>query len=153
MFHWIYWIQWPKYLSSKHKVRTCNLFCNRPWRYHRTNKIHVKSSHVSVIYQFHGTQVEFFLNGVELLLNSANSGNLLNYWGMNWAQIKHPVSRGLRVLLAGSSPFTVILFLTLNSVKHLGKTPLCSLSKVEVPIRPVVDTNCNESWSIEFGSR
>ena len=39
--------------------------------------------------------MEFFINGAELLLNSvnsANSGNLINHWSMNWAQFKDPVS-------------------------------------------------------------
>ena len=63
-------------------------------------------------------RLEFFLNGAELSLNSANSGNLLNHWSMNWAQFKDPVSYmclagtvvaywSLTQEVAGSSPFTV----------------------------------------------
>ena len=36
----------------------------------------------------------FFLNGAEISFNSvisANSGNLINHWSMNWAQFKDPV--------------------------------------------------------------
>ena len=36
--------------------------------------------------------LEFFRNRAELSLNSANSGNLINHWSMNWAQFKDPVS-------------------------------------------------------------
>ena len=45
---------------------------------------------------------EFFLNGAEFSLssvNSANSGNLINHWSMNWAKFKDPVSH---VCLAGA---------------------------------------------------
>ena len=56
--------------------------------------------------------MEFFLNGAELSLNSANSS-------MNWAQLKDPVSHmclvgvlvpswSLTQEVAGSSPFTVM---------------------------------------------
>ena len=36
--------------------------------------------------------LEFFPNGVELSLNSANSGNLINHLNMNWAHFKDPIS-------------------------------------------------------------
>ena len=39
--------------------------------------------------------LEFFLNVAELStnsVNSANSGNLINHWSMNWAQFKDPIS-------------------------------------------------------------
>ena len=39
--------------------------------------------------------MEFFLNGLELLLNSvnsANSGTLINHRSMNWAQFKYTLS-------------------------------------------------------------
>ena len=65
--------------------------------------------------------MEFFQNGAELSLNSvnsANSGNLINHWSMNWAQFKNPVyhmclagavvaSWPLIQEEAGLSPFTV----------------------------------------------
>ena len=38
------------------------------------------------------SQVQFFLNGAELSLNSVNSGNLINHCSMNWGQFKNPVS-------------------------------------------------------------
>ena len=46
--------------------------------------------------------VEFFLNGEEFSsnsVNSANSGNLINHWSMNWAQFKDPMSH---MCLAGT---------------------------------------------------
>ena len=43
--------------------------------------------------------MEFFLNGVERSLNSANSGNLINHSSMNWAELKDLVSH---VCLAGA---------------------------------------------------
>ena len=33
------------------------------------------------------------MTGTELSFNSANSGNLINHWSMNWAQFKDPVFR------------------------------------------------------------
>ena len=35
--------------------------------------------------------LDFVLNGVEPSMNSANSGNLINHWNMNWIQFKDPV--------------------------------------------------------------
>ena len=66
--------------------------------------------------------LKFFLNGVELSLNSVNlvnSGNLINHWSMNLVQFKDPVSHMclagtvvaswyLTQEVAGSSPFTVM---------------------------------------------
>ena len=43
--------------------------------------------------------MEFFLDGADLSLDSANSGNLINHRSMNWAQFKDPVSH---MCLAGS---------------------------------------------------
>ena len=46
--------------------------------------------------------MEFFLNGAELSLSSANlanSGNPINHWSMNWAQSKDPVTH---ICLAGT---------------------------------------------------
>ena len=74
--------------------------------------------------------MEFFLNGAELSLNSVNSGNLINYWSMNLAQFKDPVSHtwlaGGSILVSytthtGSSPFNDKHFLSQNSVKTLRK--------------------------------
>ena len=39
------------------------------------------------------------MTGTELSFNSANSGNLINHWSMNWAQFKDPISH---VFLAGT---------------------------------------------------
>ena len=63
--------------------------------------------------------MEFFINGVELKLNSANSQNLINHWSMDWAQFKDPVSHmclagivvaswSLTKEVVGLSPFTII---------------------------------------------
>ena len=60
--------------------------------------------------------LEFFLNGAELSVNSANTGNLINHWSMNWTQFKDPVSSmclagtvvgswSLTQEVAGSNPF------------------------------------------------
>ena len=65
------------------------------------------------------TQLEFFLNGAELSLNSVNLGNQINHWSTNWAQFKDLVSHmglagtvitsfSLTQELAGSSRFTVM---------------------------------------------
>ena len=51
--------------------------------------------------------MEFFLNGAELSLNSANSTNsrnLINHWSINWAQFKDPVSH---ICLAGKIPWNL----------------------------------------------
>ena len=63
--------------------------------------------------------MQFFLNGAELSLNSAISGNVINHWRMNWSKLKDP---GSDMCLAGAwslaqevarlSPFNL-----LNSVK------------------------------------
>ena len=72
--------------------------------------------------------LEFFLNGAELSLNlviSANSGNFINHWNMNWAQFKDPASHicltgsvvaswSLTQKVAGSSPLNFKYFLSLN---------------------------------------
>ena len=72
-------------------------------------------------------------------MTSANSGNLINHWSVNWAQFKDPISHkclaGTVVAywsftqeVADSSPFTVMTnILPLNSAnsgKNLGKTQL-----------------------------
>ena len=80
--------------------------------------------------------MEFFLNGAELSLISANSGNLINHWCMNWSQFEYPVSH---MYLAGAVvaswsltwevaewyvrvPFTVMSnFLSLNSANSVKK--------------------------------
>ena len=90
--------------------------------------------------------LEFSLNGVELSLNSVNSGkseNLRNHWSMNWVQCKDLLCYlwlcGLVVSflsltqeILGSSP-TLLIFLFLKIFchwiqriqwKHLEKTPL-----------------------------
>ena len=81
----------------------------------------------------------FVLNGAELLLNSTNLGNLINHWSMNWAQFKDPVSHmclagavvaswsltqewQVRALLLNWKIFLSLN--SLNSVKHLEKTPI-----------------------------
>ena len=64
--------------------------------------------------------------------NSANSGNRINYWSMNWRQFKDHVSHmclthalvasgSLMQEVAGSSPFTVMtnIFLSLKTMKTL----------------------------------
>ena len=63
--------------------------------------------------------MEFFLNEAELSLNSvnsANSGNLINHWSLNWADFKDVCLAGAVVAswsltqeVAGSSPFTVMI--------------------------------------------
>ena len=69
----------------------------------------------------------FFLNGAELSLNSVNSVKLINHLSMNWAQFKDPISHtclagavvacwSLTQEVAGSSPFNIINFLSLNSL-------------------------------------
>ena len=84
--------------------------------------------------------LEFFLNGAELSLNSVNSGNLANYWSMNWAQLKDAVSHmclagtvvaswSLTREVAGPNPFIDKCFchrIRWIHWKHLGKTPLPS---------------------------
>ena len=68
------------------------------------------------------TRMEFFLNRAEFSLNSvnsANSGNLINHWSMNWVQFEDPISHmclagavvaswSLTPEVAGLSPFTVM---------------------------------------------
>ena len=68
----------------------------------------------------------FPLNGAELSLdwvNSANSGNLINHWSMNWTQFKDPAfhmclagtmvaSWSLTQDVAGSSPLMTNIFIT-----------------------------------------
>ena len=80
--------------------------------------------------------MEFFLNRAELSLNSANSGNqkITEAWiGLNlkihvscWCYGSMLLSHTRAGCVAGLSPFTVMtnIFLSVNSVKHLGKTPL-----------------------------
>ena len=74
--------------------------------------------------------IEFFLNGAELLLNSVNSEKLKNHRSMNWAQFKDPISLmclagtvvacwSLTQEVTGSSPFNVIIFLSLNSLNSV----------------------------------
>ena len=87
------------------------------------------------------SSMEFFLNGEELSLNSvisANSGNLVNHWSMNWAQFKDPVSHmclagaviaswSFRQEVAGSSLLMTNIFchwIRWMKWKHLGKTPM-----------------------------
>ena len=77
--------------------------------------------------------MEFFLNRAGFLLNSANSGNLVNHWRMNRAQFMDPVSHmclagpvvaswSLTQEVAGSSPFTVMKnILSLNSANSVKK--------------------------------
>ena len=62
--------------------------------------------------------MEFFLNRVELSLNSANSEKLINHQSMNWINldpVPHMCLAGAMVAswsliqeVAGSSPFTVL---------------------------------------------
>ena len=40
----------------------------------------------SIRWRFIESSMEFSLNGAELSLNSGNSENLRNHWGMNWVQ-------------------------------------------------------------------
>ena len=78
--------------------------------------------------------MEFFLNWEELSLNSGNSGNLINHWSMNWANFDPAshmslactvvVSCSLTQEIVGSSSFNNKYFLSLNSVKTFGKTPI-----------------------------
>ena len=84
--------------------------------------------------------LEFFLNRAELSLSSANSGNLKipeAWFGLNLKVLSLHVFAGavvaswsLTQVVAGSSSFTVMTnifvteFSSVNSVKHLGKTPL-----------------------------
>ena len=87
--------------------------------------------------------LEFFLNEAELSLNSvisANSGNLINHWSINWAQFKgsfsHMCLAGTEVAfwsltqkVEGSRPFNDYYFLYLNSpnsAKIFRKTPISS---------------------------
>ena len=86
--------------------------------------------------------MEFSLNGAELSLNSVNSGNLRNYWGMNWVQYNALLcclwlcgwvveSLSLTQEILGSNP-AIFLFdfqffchwIQRIQWKHLEKTPL-----------------------------
>ena len=79
-----------------------------------------------------GSKNQFFLDGADISLNSVNSadsGNLIISWNMNWVQFKDPVSQmclagtvvaswSLTQEVTGSSLFTVMAnILPLNSVK------------------------------------
>ena len=73
-------------------------------------------------------------------LNSANSGNLMDQWSMNWVQFKDPVSHmclagavvtswSLTQEVASSSYFTVMtFFLSLNSMVTLISTARTAFS-------------------------
>ena len=79
--------------------------------------------------------MEYFLNVTELSLNSvisANSGNQINHWSMNWAQFNYSISHiclaGYVIAywsttqeVAGSCPFNGNYVLSLNSVKTFRK--------------------------------
>ena len=69
---------------------------------------------------------------LQLKCKSANSGNLMNHWSMNWAQFKDPISHmclagavvaswSLTQELAGSNPFSVMTNNSLNLLKTFRK--------------------------------
>ena len=78
--------------------------------------------------------MEFFLNGAELSLNSANSGNVKNHWSMNWAEHKDPGSDmclvgawSLTQEVVGLDPFNdkySFHWICCIKWKHLGRTPM-----------------------------
>ena len=99
--------------------------------------------------------MEFFLNGTELSLNSVNSadsGNLINHWTMNWAQFKDPVSHmclvgtvvtswSLTQEVAGSSPFAVVTNTFATEFAKFSET-LKKNSNIACPLRVYTDTLC-----------
>ena len=84
--------------------------------------------------------LEFSLNGAELSLNSTNSENLRNHWGMNWVQYNDLLcylclcglvvsSPSLTQEILGSNPTMLIFYFFCHWIqriqwKHLEKTPL-----------------------------
>ena len=71
-----------------------------------------------VFKQWWCSKIGVFLNGTELPLNSANSGNLINHQNMNWAQFKDPVSH----MHVSSSTLDDKIILSLNSAKQTPVT-------------------------------
>ena len=91
--------------------------------------IYTDTIHCSILL-IETTIMEFFLNGAQLSLNSANLGNLINCSSMNWAQFKDPVfhmclagtvatSWILTQEASGLSSFNDKYFLSLNSLNSL----------------------------------
>ena len=95
--------------------------------------ISVKMCIVS-IYTTTGSTIEFSLNGAKISLNSENSENLRNHWGMNWVQHKDLLcclwncgrvveSLSLTQKILGSNPaillFDFFFFLSMNSANSV----------------------------------
>ena len=86
--------------------------------------------------------MEFSLNGAKLSLNSGNSENLRNHWGMNWVQYKDLLSYNwlcgwvveslsLKQEILGSNPANFFFYfyffchwIQRIQWKHLEKTPI-----------------------------
>ena len=89
-----------------------------------------------------------FPKWAKLSVNSANWGNLLNHWSMNWNQFKDPVSNlclagavvaswSLTQEVAGSSPFTVITNILVTNFAKFTET-----SKKNFNVLPFNQTKC-----------
>ena len=131
---WRYYVAWFLFLSSSVNSYTgTNYFPvarNGSCTYSRREIPHHSSFSKVKFYN----SMEFSLNGAELSLNSVNSGNLRNYWGMNWVQYNALLcclwlcgwvveSLSLTQEILGSNPaiflFDFHFFLSLNSANSV----------------------------------